>query len=166
MIRGVLSRFLYGADGRIRLGRLIPLLAVTIFMAIIGSFAVVATTQLFSHPATRFLWVIFVIFGLKLPLIVLLWWFIRRNTEWPTKRSAWSPQETREILDYIQSQAESAEAQPDAPARLAYLSREAWNVADRTSGEGKVDALTVALRIDERAARLRERRAPPLSAED
>jgi hypothetical protein len=162
----VLSRFLYDADGRIRLGRLIPLLAVAIFMAIIGSFAVVATTQLFSHPAWRFAWVIFVIFGLKLPLIGLLWWFIRRNTEWPTKRSAWSPGETLEILDYIERQADEAERLPDAPARLAYLSREAWNVADHSSDQSKVDALTVALRIDERAARVGGRRAPPLTTEE
>jgi hypothetical protein len=39
---------------------------------------------------------------------------------------------------------------PDAAARLAYLSREAWNVADQVEGNAKVDALTVALRIDER----------------
>jgi hypothetical protein len=157
----VLTRFLYGADGRLRLGRLIPLLAVTIFMAICGSFAVVATTQLFTNPTARFLWVVLVIFGLKLPLILLLWWFIRRNKEWPTKRSAWSPQETREILDYIEREAVAAECRPDAPARLAFLSREAWNVADHTGGDGKVDALTVALRIDERGARVRERRARP-----
>jgi hypothetical protein len=157
----MLTRFLYDADGRIRLGRIVPLLAVTIFMAICGSFAVVATTQLFSQPVLRFLWVIFVIFGLKLPLILLLFWFIRRNKDWPTKRSAWSPKETLEILEYIEREAAAAEVRPDAPARLAFLSREAWNVADHTEGEGKVDALTVALRIDEQAARVRERRAPP-----
>jgi hypothetical protein len=157
----VLTRFLYAPGGRLRLGRLIPLLAVTIFMAICGSFAVVATTQLFSHPAARFLWVIFVIFGLKLPLIALLFWFIRRNKDWPTQRSAWSPQETREILDYLEREALAAEARPDAPARLAYLSREAWHVADHTGGDGKVDALTVALRIDDRAGRARARGTPP-----
>jgi hypothetical protein len=33
---------------------------------------------------------------------------------------------------------------------LAHLSREAWHIADHVSGEAKVDALSVALGIDER----------------
>jgi hypothetical protein len=157
----VLERFLYWPDGRIRVNRLIPLLAVTIFMAIVGSFAVVATTTLFHHPWARFAWVIFVIFVLKVPLICLLWWFIRRNVEWPTKRAKWSPRETQEILDYLEREAASAEARHDAPARLAYLSREAWHVADNVSGDEKVDALTAALRIDARAARVGGRGPSP-----
>jgi hypothetical protein len=47
---------------------------------------------------------------------------------------------------------------PDAVERLEYLSQEAWHVADRLDGNAKVDALTVALRIDlvrERARRER-----------
>jgi hypothetical protein len=157
----VLERFLYDPDGRIRVKRLIPLLATTIFMAVCGSFAVVATTSLFTHPWARFTWVIFVIFVLKVPLIALLWWFIRRNAEWPTKRARWSPRETREILDYLEREAASGEARHDASVRLAYLSREAWNVADNVEGDAKVDALTTALRIDARASRVRESEAPP-----
>ena len=48
---------------------------------------------------------------------------------------------------------------PDAPARLAYLQREAWNVADRVGGEVKVDAVDVALHIDQLLARTGRRKA-------
>ena len=48
---------------------------------------------------------------------------------------------------------------PDAPARLAYLQREAWNVADRVGGELKVDAVNVALHIDQLLGRVGRRKA-------
>jgi hypothetical protein len=154
----MVERLLYDPEGRMRVGRLIPLLGVLIFMAVCGSFLVVATTSLFTHPVAQFTWVIFVVFMLKVPLILLLWWFIRRNREWPGKRVSWSPRETREILDYLERQAGDAQSLPDGRARLTFLSREAWNVADHVEGDLKVDALTTALRIDERAGRLREGR--------
>ena len=48
-------------------------------------------------------------------------------------------------------------AQDDRAARLAYLSREAWNVADRVTGDAKIDALTVALQIDQQLMELNDR---------
>ena len=69
----------------------------------------------------------------------------------------WGDREVAEILDHISRQAADAEGRPDAAARLAYLSREAWNVADQVEGTAKVDALTVALRIDERLMEGRSR---------
>ena len=48
---------------------------------------------------------------------------------------------------------------PDAVERLEYLSQEAWHVADQLDGEAKVDALTVALRIDLVAERARRERS-------
>ena len=40
-------------------------------------------------------------------------------------------------------------------------SGEAWNVADRVGGDRKLDAVDVALHIDELMGRLRSRRTPP-----
>jgi hypothetical protein len=155
----VLSRFLYGPDGRIRVGRLLPLLGVTIAMAIFGTVTLMATPALANHGAFRAFWVIFAVLLLKLPLICLLWWFIARNREWPTKRPRWSQRETAEILARLDEEATRALAREDAPARLAHLSREAWHMADQLNGDRKVDALTVALRIDELAGQVREHRA-------
>jgi len=49
---------------------------------------------------------------------------------------------------------------PDAPARLKYLQREAWNVADRVGGDVKVDAVDTALHIDHMITRQRTPRSP------
>jgi hypothetical protein len=155
---GVLTRYLYGADGRIRLGRLLPLLAVTVGLAIFGTVTLVVTPILSGHPAIRTIWVLFGVLLLKLPLILLLWWFIARNREWPNQRPRWSDREMSEILTRLDDEATRALSRPDAPARLAHLSREAWHLADQLSGERKVDALTVALKIDELVGRVRERR--------
>ncbi len=102
-------------------------------------------------------WVLFGIGVRKLPLILFLWSFIRRNREWPGRRVVWGDDEVASILLHLADQAEEAAAYPDGLARLAYLSREAWNVADQVSGPAKVDALQVALRIDERLMRHRDR---------
>ena len=48
---------------------------------------------------------------------------------------------------------------PDAIERLEYLSQEAWHVADRLEGDAKVDALTVALRVDLIASSARRERS-------
>ena len=90
---------------------------------------------------------------LKFPLVSLLWWFIVRNKEWPVRPPKWSDRETSDILAYILSEADRALPLPDAEARLTYLQGEAWNVADRVGGDRKVDAVNVALHIDEMLAR-------------
>lgn len=150
----MLRRYLTNADGTLRMRRAVPVFAVAAFLAFFGSIAIVATTRVAHGDLARTLWVIGAVFGLKFPLVALLWWLIVRNREWPGRRVEWSPEETTRILSYLERQAEFAAEQPDAAARLAYLSGEAWNVADNLDGEAKVDALTVALRIDERASRL------------
>jgi hypothetical protein len=158
MIGVMLRRFLYDADGHVRIMRLIPLLGVMIMLATFGTLGIVATPGISQNAGVQLAWVLTIVVVLKLPLIFFLWWLIWRNKEWPGRSVRWSGRETREILDYLEARSVEAEGLPDAPARLAYLSREAWHVADQVEGPVKVDALTVALRIDERAAHVRERR--------
>ena len=126
--------------------------------AFFGSFLIFATSRVSSNDAIRAFWVIGVVFMLKMPLVSLLWWLIVRNREWPGHTVRWSPDETQEILAYISAQADRAVGLPDAQPRLAHLSQEAWNAADNLNGESRVDALTVALHIDEMAARVRGQR--------
>jgi len=158
MIEVMLRRFLFDDEGHVHVLRLIPLLGVMIMLATFGTLGIVATPGISHNAAIQLAWVLTIVVVLKVPLIVFLWWLIWRNKEWPGRRVHWSGKETREILDYLEARAVEAEGLPDAPARLAYLSREAWNVADQVEGAVKVDALTVALRVDERAVRVRERR--------
>src|SRR5262245_42174603 len=128
-------------------------------LAIFGTFLLVLTPVLADHEGIQTLWVLFSVFLLKFPLVCLLWWFIVRNKEWPVRPPKWSDDETREILAYLVGEAERSMPLPDAPARLAYLQREAWNVADRVGGEVKVDAVDVALHLHHMLATTSRRRA-------
>jgi hypothetical protein len=157
--RGVLERFLYTPAGRIRVPRMFAVVIACIVLAIFGSFLLVVTPVFGDHEWMQTLWVLFSVFLLKFPLVCLLWWFIVRNKEWPVKPPKWSDEEVREILAYLVGEADRSKTLPDAPARLAYLQREAWNVADRVGGEVKVDAVDVALHIDQLLATTSRRKA-------
>lgn len=154
----MLRRFLYTPAGRVRVRRLIGVLVITIGLAIFGSFLLALTPVLSGHEGLQTLWVLFCVFLLKFPLVSLLWWFIVRNREWPVRPPRWSEDEVREILAYLVAEADRSLGLPDAPERLAYLRREAWNVADRAGGSVKVDAVDVALHIDQLRARRPQRR--------
>jgi hypothetical protein len=157
----VLARFLYDPDGRIRVRHMVGVVVACVCLALFGSFLLALTPVMSGHEGAQTIWVLFAVFLLKFPLICLLWWFIWRNKEWPNRPPKWSDEETREILAYLVREADRVKDMPDAPARLAYLQREAWNVADRVGGEVKVDAVDVALHIDEVSrGRSRARRAP------
>jgi hypothetical protein len=151
----VLTRRLTYPDGSLRTRRVVVLGIGLLVVAMFGTLVVTLTPRVSNNDIIRTLFVIGAVFGLKFPLIALLWWLIRRNKEWPGMPVNWNPDETREILAYLEQQATDAVTRPDAAERLVYLSGEAWNVADNLRGEAKVDALTVALRIDERAGRIR-----------
>jgi hypothetical protein len=156
----VLTRFLYDEHGGVRIPRMIATIAAGLVFALFGTFLLVLTPKFEHSEGAQTIWVLFVVFILKFPLVALLSWFILRNKEWPTRPPKWSEDETREILAYLVKEADRALTLPDAPARLAYLQGEAWNVADRVGGEVKVDAIDVALHIDQLLARPTRRRAP------
>jgi hypothetical protein len=156
----MLQRFLYTGDGRVIVPRMIGVVAATIVFAMFGSFLLVVTPVFSGHEGVQTIWVLFSVFLLKFPLVCLLWWFIVRNKEWPVRPPTWSDRETSEILAYLVAEAERALLLPDADARLAYLQGEAWNVADRVGGDLKVDAVDVALHIDQLLSRPRTRRIP------
>jgi hypothetical protein len=158
----VLARFLYTEHGRVRVRRMIGVVGTCVAFAIFGSFLLALTPTLANHEGLQTLWVLFSVFLLKFPLVALLCWFILRNKEWPVRPPKWSEDETREILDYLVSEAKRSMDLPDSPARLAYLQREAWNVADRVEGELKADAVDVAVRID--ALQTRRRGSKPRPA--
>jgi hypothetical protein len=145
----MLQRYLYRRDGTLRRGRLTALLAVTIALAIFGTSLLVLAPRVADSAFGRGLWVMFAVVMLKFPLIAILWSFIRRNAEWPGRPVMWSDVELGAILHRLDTEAVRAADHEHSAVRLAHLSREAWAVADQVSGESKVDALRVALRIDE-----------------
>jgi hypothetical protein len=155
----MLARFLYDERGKARPRRMIGLFATVVPLALFGSFLLALTPVLSGHEGFQTMWVIFCVFLLKFPLVALLWWFIVRNKEWPGRPVRWSDEETREILAYLESEAARVKDLPDAGARLAYLQREAWNVADRVGGEVKAEAVDSAVHIDHMITRQRSPRS-------
>lgn len=134
--------------------RLIPTLVAFIILAFFGTTLIFVTPAISDSTAVQVTWALFALAGLKLPIIMLLWHFISRNRDWPGRWARWSTKESREILAHLEEEAWRAPYLPDTAARLDHLSREAWNVADAMEGASKIDALTVALRIDEKRGAL------------
>ncbi len=152
-----MGRLLLDADGQIIRRRIHTVFAATLIMAVFGTVLVVASPALNSYPTLQGIYVLFCVFLLKMPLVGLLWWLIFRNQEWPTRPPVWQEREVEDILDHILAEARRAIGRDDELARLTYLSGEAWHVADRATGDQKVDALTVALRIDDRRSGIARR---------
>lgn len=156
----MVQRFLYRTDGTLRRGRLTVTLGVTIALAVFGTALLVLAPRVADSAFGRGLWVMFAVVMLKFPLIAILWSFIRRNAEWPGRPVVWSADELVAILQRLDNEAARAAAHDNSTVRLAHLSGEAWHVADQVSGEAKVDALRVALRIDELRMARNELEAP------
>jgi len=148
LIHLMLRWLLCGSSPKPTVRRVVPVIVVTLVMAIFGTVLVVLTPDLGGPPWLKGTYVLFVVVALKLPLLSVLWWLIARNPERPGGRATWHPDEQAEILTYLDNEAARVRGMPDAVERLEYLSQEAWHVADRLEGEAKVDALTVALRVD------------------
>lgn len=154
----MVQRFIRRGDGSVCVARLVALVATTLSLALFGTALLAFTTRVTDDPVLRGLWVLLVTAALKIPLVLVLWSFIFRNAEWPGRRVTWDGQELDEILRHLAARAQDAESLGDRDVRLAHLSREAWHVADQAEGEAKIDALTVALRIDERLMSSRSRK--------
>ncbi len=157
----MLQRLLFDADGHVRVRNMIVVVGSCVALALFGSFLLVLTPVLSEHQGLQTLWVLFSVFLLKFPLVSLAFWFILRNSEWPVKPPKWSDREAREIVAYLRSEAQRVMTLPDAVARLTYLQREAWNVADKVGGDVKVDAVDTALSIDALLSRAGVRRGRP-----
>jgi hypothetical protein len=148
-----LGRFLYDDDGRWRRTRFLVAWIVLIGLALAGSLVFVVLQIASPNPPVQLAWLMVLVVALKVPLVAFCGWLIFRNKEIPGVPVVWSSREVREILDYITTQARDSLDRPDAGARLAYLSGEAWHVADQAhEGALKADAVGVALEIDRLAA--------------
>ena len=152
----MLSAWLTDSNGALIRSRVLPAVIACLILALAGSALVVVTPVFNGHDTLQGMWVLTCVFLMKIPLVTILFWLVLRNRELPTQRPDWDPSELEGIFEHLLRQADAAVSRPDARERLNYLSREAWNVADRLEGDPKVDALTVALRIDTHLAQIGE----------
>lgn len=154
----MLNRLLFNPDGTVQFRRMVATVGTLIGLALFSIIMLMATPIWNGNTLAQSIWVLFAVVILKLPLVFFLWWLIVRNKEIPGVPVVWGDREVEEILEYLRDQARRAMDLPDGSARLAYLAKEAWHVADCVDGSGKGDAVSVALSIDELAARSRGRR--------
>ena len=145
---GMLERHLFTPAGKIRTRRMLLTVIALVAAALLGTVLLVVTPVWNDHQHIQTLWVFFAVFVLKFPLVGFCWWLIMRNKELPGRPVVWSEDEVSEILEYIRVEARRALELQDAGKRLAYLSGEAWHVADRAEGAQKADAVGVALEVD------------------
>ena len=154
-----MNDYYFQPNGRVRLRRMVITMAVLIFFAMFGTGFMVFIALFANNAGLKLTWLVVFVVLAKLPLIGFCWWLIARNKEIPGVPVVWSEDETREILQALIDQARQSLEMPETGARLAYLSREAWHVADKAEGHLKADAVGIALEIDRLAARHGHRRA-------
>jgi hypothetical protein len=143
------GRLLYHPDGRLRTGRILGAFAGAGFVMIFGTYVALVASGV-GNPDVLGIAAVAILLGVKLPLLVMLWRLLGRHLERPGM-PRWTAAEHREILARLEEAARASADRPDAAARLAHISREAWGIVDLTPDEGKSDAIATALRIDEMA---------------
>jgi len=148
-----MNDFYFKPNGRVRWRRMVITMSTLIFFAMFGTAFMVFIALFANNSGLKLAWLVIFVVLAKLPLIIFCWWLIARNKEVPGRPVVWSEEETREILRAVTNQARQSLDLPQAGARLAYLAREAWHVADQAEGPLKADAVGVALEIDRLAAR-------------
>jgi len=139
--------FFHDHEGRLRNRRALIATGVLALVAFGGTTLCIIVLVAVPAPAAIAAVLALGIIGCKLPLLVWVWRIMGRHMEVPGEPVVWSPEETREILGYLTRQAEASRGRPDAAARLAWLTQEAWHVADRADGPLKADAVSVALEL-------------------
>jgi hypothetical protein len=151
---------LVDARGNPRAGVILGLVAGALVLLSVGSFAALVFAGAGS-PETLAIWVLAALVVVKVPLLILVWWLLGLKRE-QARSGGWSSAECAEILEYLEQQAQGSVGKPDAAARLAYFSREAWFVADAAADADKPAAVAAALRIDglAQAARAGDGRGP------
>jgi hypothetical protein len=137
---------LVDARGDPRAGVILGLVAGALVLLSLGSFAALLFAGAGS-PETLAVWVVAALVVVKVPLLILVWWLLGLKRE-QARSGGWSSDECAEILGYLEGQAQDSAGRPDAAARLAYFSREAWFVADAAADADKPAAVAAALRID------------------
>jgi hypothetical protein len=133
--------------------RTIAMVAGAVGLALFGSFLLLLTPSLESHPGLQTMSVIFSLVLLKFPLLFLVWWVLVQRRRRSPARAAWSERETTDFLERVSAAAGDSLALHDPMPRLAQLRDETWRAADVADRGLQGDVVALALRIDRLAAR-------------
>ena len=138
-------RLFYDTDGDLRgwraLGVVAFLAGAIVFATVMASFAGAA-----FGPETLAWGALIVFLGIKIPLLVFVFWILMRQDGGYTQ-SDLSATERQRVLDSLVQQARDAKGAPDEAERLRWASREAWRIADEAPDDERQDAIAVAVEI-------------------
>jgi hypothetical protein len=156
--RGPFRRLFVDEHGDVRSNLILVAVAAMAMLTALGTFiALVAAGA--GEVDVLGAWVVGILLLVKIPALAILWWALGRHVEKPGE-TRWDSREVSRILASLEEQARLSVGRPDAPLRIAHLSREAWFVADRARDIDKPDAVAAALRIESLSAGVKEKRAP------
>lgn len=138
-------RLFYDTEGDLRGW---PALAVVAFLAgaivfgtVMASFAGAA-----FGPETLAWGALIVFLGIKIPLLVFVFWILMRQDGGYTQSDLTTSERMR-VLESLVQQARDARGTPDEAQRLRWASREAWRIADEAPDDERQDAIAVAVEI-------------------
>jgi hypothetical protein len=109
--------------------RTIAMVAGAVGLALFGSFLLLLTPSLESHPGLQTMSVIFSLVLLKFPLLFLVWWVLVQRRRRSPARAAWSERETTDFLERVSAATGNSLALHDPMPRLAQLRDETWRRA-------------------------------------
>ncbi len=138
-------RLFYDTQGDLRGWRALAVVAflagAIVFGTVMASFAGAA-----FGPETLAWGALIVFLGIKIPLLVFVFWILMRQGGGYTQ-SDLSADERRRVLDSLVQQARAATGAPDEAERLRWASREAWRIADEAPDDERQAAIAVAVEI-------------------
>jgi hypothetical protein len=144
--RSPYARLLSDREGNLRTPLILALIAASAAILALGTFAALLAAGA-GNPEALAVWVIAAFLVVKVPLLGGVWWVLSRRRE-HDRGGGWSSGECAEILAYLEREARASAGRPDARARLAYYSREAWFVADAATDVDKPAAVATAVAIE------------------
>jgi predicted permease len=138
-------RLFYDTDGDLRalraLGMVAILAAAVVLGTVMASFAGAA-----YGPETLTYAALIVFLGIKIPLLVFVFWILMRQGGGYTQAELTASERER-VLESLVAQARAARGRPDEAERLQWAAREAWRLADEAPDDQRADATAVAVEI-------------------
>lgn len=138
-------RLYYDRDGDLRAWRAMLTVGGLAFLVVLGT-VLASFIGAATNPETLALGAVIVFLAIKIPLLVVVFWILMRKGGGPGQ-AEWSPRERTEILGYLVDQAAEVRGKPNEAERIAWLTREAWHVADTAPDDERAAAVAVAVEI-------------------
>ena len=138
-------RLFYDTEGDLRGWRALAVVAFLAGAIVLGTVMASFAGAAFG-PETLAWGALIVFLGIKIPLLVFVFWILMRQDGGYTQ-SDLTKSERMRVLESLVQQARDGRGTPDEAQRLRWASREAWRIADEAPDDERQDAIAVAVEI-------------------